>query len=272
MMARAGDTHDPPSDSEPASARTRLAAVRTRYPWLTPVALVLSVLVATLLIWGPEMEFPTTVSQSEQPAGEGRTVTLDRTVREVSGDAIDDAVSWLTEEGDWLFANVSDGITYALIYIEDALKWTPLAGRRGRTGAPGLRGGALEPAGLHGARFDLHRSQGPLAERHRHHRADRGGGGRGAGHRPAARRARRPQPHCRQPHAPHPRRHADDAQLRLSAARHPLLRPGQAGRHLRDRHLRGAPRHPPQRISGSARSPPRSSRPRRRSGRRPARC
>ncbi len=125
MMARAGDTHDPPSDSEPASARTRLAAVRTRYPWLTPVALVLSVLVATLLIWGPEMEFPTTVSQSEQPAGEGRTVTLDRTVREVSGDAIDDAVSWLTEEGDWLFANLSDGITYALIYIEDALKWTP---------------------------------------------------------------------------------------------------------------------------------------------------
>ena len=125
MMARAGDTHDPPSDSEPASAWTRLAAVRTRYPWLTPVALVLSVLVATLLIWGPEMEFPTTVSQSEQPAGEGRTVTLDRTVREVSGDAIDDVVSWMTEEGDWLFANLSDGITYALVYIEDALKWTP---------------------------------------------------------------------------------------------------------------------------------------------------
>ena len=68
MMARAGDTHDPPSDSEPASAWIRLVALRADRPWLTPVAAVIVVLIATLLIWGPEMEFPTTVSQSEQPA------------------------------------------------------------------------------------------------------------------------------------------------------------------------------------------------------------
>ena len=125
MMAQATDIQDPASDSEPASTWARLSAFGADHPWLTPLAAVIVVLVASLLIWGPEMDFPTTLSTSEEPAADGRTVTLDRTIREVSGDGIDDAVDWLTAEGDWLFASLSDGITYALVYIEDALKWTP---------------------------------------------------------------------------------------------------------------------------------------------------
>ena len=125
MMARPGDTQDTQSDPGTASPRTGLPALRTGYLWLPRAAAVIAVLVASLLIWGPEMEFPTTISQSEEPASGGRTVTLDRTVREVTGDAIDDAVSWLTEEGDWLFDGLGDATTYALVYIGDALKWVP---------------------------------------------------------------------------------------------------------------------------------------------------
>ena len=107
------------------SARSELKALHSRVPWLAGVAAVLVVLVASLLIWGPEMGFPTTISESESPTSSDRTVTLERTVRNATGDGIDDAVDWLTEEGDWLFDGLSDGIGYALVNIEDALKWVP---------------------------------------------------------------------------------------------------------------------------------------------------
>ena len=108
-----------------ASPRNRLARLHARVPWLAGVAAVLVVLVTSLLIWGPEMGFPTTVSESVVPTSGTRTITLDRTVREVTGDAIDDAVDWLTREGDWLFDGVSDAIAYSLVNIEDVLKWVP---------------------------------------------------------------------------------------------------------------------------------------------------
>ena len=71
------------------------------------------------------MEFPTTVSTSEVSTSGGGTVTLTKTVRQVTGNVIDDAVDWLTVEASWLFNGLSDGVTYALIFIEDVLKWSP---------------------------------------------------------------------------------------------------------------------------------------------------
>ena len=96
-----------------------------RYAWLPGLAGVLVVLAVSLVVWGPGMEFPTTVSQTEAPTPGTRTVPLDRTVREVTGDAIDDGVDWLTEEGDWLFASMGDAVTTALVTIEDVLRWVP---------------------------------------------------------------------------------------------------------------------------------------------------
>ena len=52
-------------------------------------------------------------------------MTLTKTVRQVTGNAIDEAVDWLTVEASWLFSSLSDGVTYALILIEDVLKWIP---------------------------------------------------------------------------------------------------------------------------------------------------
>ena len=96
-----------------------------RDPRVLGAAGVLAVLIVSLVVWGPGMEFPTTISESQAQTSGGGTVTLDKTVREVTGDAIDDAVAWLTREGAWLFDTIADAIGYALVQIEDGLKWTP---------------------------------------------------------------------------------------------------------------------------------------------------
>ena len=101
-----------------------------RRSWLSPslsswgvgVAAVLVVLLGSVLIWGPEMGFPTTISQETSTDG---SVTLDRTVRDVTSEAIDDAVRWLTREADWFFDGISTGVDHALINIERVLKWLP---------------------------------------------------------------------------------------------------------------------------------------------------
>ena len=87
--------------------------------------MVVIVLLASLALWGTAMEFPTTVSSSTVQTSGGGTVTLEKTVREVTGSAIDDAVGWITKEGDWLFDSLSTAVTYALVYIENVLKWVP---------------------------------------------------------------------------------------------------------------------------------------------------
>ncbi len=93
--------------------------------WGTVSAVLLVIMIACLAIWGSGMEFPTTVSTSESPTASGGSVTLTKTVRQVVGGEIDDIVDWLTVEGAWLFDGLSSGVTYALIRIEDILKWVP---------------------------------------------------------------------------------------------------------------------------------------------------
>ena len=108
-----------------AAAMETLNGLSPRYRWAARGVAVVLVLAACLAIWGPEMDFPTTVSQTETPTAGGRTLTLDRTVREVTGDAIDDGVRWLTDQLDWLFSALSDGVAWAIVNIEDGLKWVP---------------------------------------------------------------------------------------------------------------------------------------------------
>ena len=108
-----------------AAAMETLHGLSPRYRWAAGAAAVAAVLVVCLAIWGPEMGFPTTVSQTETPTAGGRTLTLDRTVREVTGDAIDDGVRWLTDQLDWLFSALSDSVALAIVNIEDGLKWVP---------------------------------------------------------------------------------------------------------------------------------------------------
>ena len=105
-----------------ASPRFALAAIPPLYLWVAGVASIIVVLVVCLAVWGPEMEFPTTVAHVQSSDG---STSFPRSVRDVTGDAIDDATRWLTTSGRWLFGGIKSGITYALVYIESGLKWLP---------------------------------------------------------------------------------------------------------------------------------------------------
>ncbi len=121
-MARAENVQ---SDTATPTPRYTLVPNRPLYRWLAGVAVVVIVLIVSLVFWGTEMGFPTTVSSSTVQTSGGGTVTLEKTIREVTGGAIDDAVGWITKEGSWLFESLSTAVTYALVYIENVLKWVP---------------------------------------------------------------------------------------------------------------------------------------------------
>ena len=100
-------------------------ALLYRYRWLAGAAVIGIVLVVSLMAWGPEMDFPTTVSRTQVPTEGGNSITLEKTVRQVTGNAIDIGVDWITSEASWLFNGLSTTVTYALLYIEKGLKWVP---------------------------------------------------------------------------------------------------------------------------------------------------
>ncbi len=93
--------------------------------WLAAIGIVIVVLVVSLLAWGPEMDYPTTVSSDEVPTSGGGTIEITKSVRDVTGKAIDDAVRWMTTEGAEFFQGLSTAVTHALINIEKGLKWLP---------------------------------------------------------------------------------------------------------------------------------------------------
>ena len=101
-------------------SRITMSGQSARYRWLGGVAVVVVVLVASLLIWGSDMEFPTTVSTDVVD-----TVTLEKTVRDVTAKAIKDAVDWITTRGELLFNGLTTGMDYVLLRIANVLKWTP---------------------------------------------------------------------------------------------------------------------------------------------------
>ncbi len=113
----------PTSGSGPAQATS--VSVPRIYFWLLGGGLVIIVTLACLLLWGPGMEYPTTVSSSEVETTGGNTIVIERSLRQVTGQKIDDWASWLTVNGDWLFDGVKSAIQYALLYIENTLKWLP---------------------------------------------------------------------------------------------------------------------------------------------------
>ena len=102
-----------------------LTGVPRIYFWLLGMGLVVIVLLACLLMFGSNMEYPTTVSRSEVATTGGNTIQIERSLRQVTGQKIDDWATWLTVNGDWLFDGLKSAIQYALRYIEDTLKWTP---------------------------------------------------------------------------------------------------------------------------------------------------
>ena len=109
--------------SEPNAYGTAVEmAIRYRRA-LIGLAAIVALFIVCIAVWGSEMEFPTTVSTVESTGDS--SVELERTVKEVTGDSIDNAVDWITVKGSWLFDGLSTAVDYALLYIENALNWIP---------------------------------------------------------------------------------------------------------------------------------------------------
>ena len=133
MAAITSDENEPqplisptPEDREATLAnQTRRIGIRRVHKQLAGAAVVLVVFIVCLAVWGAEMEFPTTVSSTEVATTGTGSVTLTKTYRDVTSEAINDAVKWVTREGNWLFGGLKTAITYALLYIETGLEWLP---------------------------------------------------------------------------------------------------------------------------------------------------
>ena len=133
MAAITSDENEPqplisptPEDREATLAnQPQRVGIRPIHKQLAGAAVVLVVFIVCLAVWGAGMEFPTTVSSSEVATTGAGSVTLTKTYRDVASEAINDAVKWVTREGNWLFGGLKTAITYALLYIETGLEWLP---------------------------------------------------------------------------------------------------------------------------------------------------
>ena len=133
MAAITSDENEPqplispiPEDQEAMLAnQTPRVGIRPVHKQLAGAAVVLVVFIVCLAVWGAEMKFPTTVSSTEVATTGAGSVTLTKTYRDVTSEAINDAVKWVTREGNWLFGGLKTAITYALLYIETGLEWLP---------------------------------------------------------------------------------------------------------------------------------------------------
>ena len=116
------DADSPGAVPEAPPRKSMLDLSRPRTRWLAGLAAAMVVMVICLAVWGPDMAYPTTVSTSQI---EGSNIEITRSVRDVTGSAIDDAVGWITREASWLFNGLSVAVTFALVNIEKGLKWLP---------------------------------------------------------------------------------------------------------------------------------------------------
>ena len=116
------DTDLPGADSKTPSRRIMPDIPRPGLRWLAGLGTVLLVLIICLVAWGPDMEYPTTVSTSQI---EGTNVEVAKSVRDVTGSNIDEAVRWLQREGAWLFGGLNEAVVFVLIKIEQGLGWIP---------------------------------------------------------------------------------------------------------------------------------------------------
>ena len=115
----------PVGAEESLAESVRPAKLRHQHLRLIGAGLLVVVLIVCLAIWGSGMEFPTTVSSSEVQTSGGNSIPITKTVRDVTGTAIDDAVRWLQREGGWLFGGLNSAVVFVLIKIEQGLDWIP---------------------------------------------------------------------------------------------------------------------------------------------------
>ena len=111
------------SDRSPANGVTALAERFGRRPgivrWGSAVVAVLAVLIICLIAWGPDMDFPSEVSQEEDGVSDSKQISR------IISDEIKEGTTWLVRNWGSMFDGIDKAITITMVNLEDALRWIP---------------------------------------------------------------------------------------------------------------------------------------------------
>lgn len=88
--------------------------------WAGGLALIFVVLIACLAFFGPGMDFPSTISQLQED-GSYKDVQISRAI----STEIKAGTTWLVRNWGGMFDGIDFSITYAMVGLEDALRWIP---------------------------------------------------------------------------------------------------------------------------------------------------
>ena len=108
------------ADTGGSPARLSLGNLPRPYKWAMGIAGVLIVMVASLLIWEPGMDFPSQVQQL-QPDSSYKSVEISRIISA----HVKRGTTWLVRNWGGMFDAIDLFITYTMVWLEDGLKWIP---------------------------------------------------------------------------------------------------------------------------------------------------
>ena len=95
-------------------------AFRPWHRWLAGLIVVAAVLAVSLSVWGPAMDFPSTMSQKQED-GTYKDVQFSRLI----SNNVKTGTTWLLRNWSGMFDGIDYVITYAMVGLEDVLKWVP---------------------------------------------------------------------------------------------------------------------------------------------------
>ena len=87
--------------------------------WGAALAVVLVSLIICLVVWGPDMDFPSKVSQEKDGVSESREISR------IISDEIKAGTTWLVRNWGSMFDGIDKAITITMVHLEDALRWIP---------------------------------------------------------------------------------------------------------------------------------------------------
>ena len=123
------NTDSPTSDQKPeqsvasnpaSSLSSSLRSLPNIYRWLAGLVFIAIVLVVCLAVWGSAMEFPSKVDQL-QSDGSVKAVEINRLI----SSQIKSGTTWLVLNWGGMFDGIDLFITYAMVGLEDGLRWLP---------------------------------------------------------------------------------------------------------------------------------------------------
>ena len=109
-----------PNKSESFNLSKSIRSMPIVVRWVTALAGLAATLLICLVVWGPGMDFPSTITQ-EQSDGTVKEMQVSRIISA----EIKSGTTWLVRNWGGMFDGIDLSITYAMVGLEDGLRWIP---------------------------------------------------------------------------------------------------------------------------------------------------